>query len=523
MKEIDQDRMAADLRSAGIHLKKDALDRLWSFHRILRERNRELNLTRLYSYETMVRKHYVDCLLVTELLSKSGLRLEGPVMDLGSGGGFPGMPLAIESPDTAWYLVEGRENRCAYLKETAAELGLSNVTVYWRKLQPTDAVSVRAVITRAVEGMTGTAERVSGSLEKGGLLLFMKGPHCDDEIRQMQAEPYELVLDEHYTLPGSERDRRRLAVFRRTSEPGRGRRLYPYGETAEQWKHALHITSAENVRYKSLKKIMQGGARSIMKEGQTLVYGRRVVDEVLNETPENVEAVLFEERSVKKGLADDAMTDIAREERLPAGMDLLVLSAALIDGLGLKGFEPPYLLYKVNPIPQWGASALTEPTLFLPLGDPENMGLALRSALAFGFKEIVLLEEAASPYLPAVIRASSGASLRLNYRRGPSILKLAGVLGEMRAGLPGGGPGKALEAPIFYLDRDGQALPEQSRLATAFGLIVGEEGRGIPDSLRELAEQGAVKALSIPMSEEIESLNAAVSLSIAMYQLTPTR
>lgn len=522
MKEIDQDRMVADLRSAGIHLKEDALDRLWSFHCILRERNRRLNLTRLYSYEAMVRKHYVDCLLVTELLSKRGLRLDGPVMDLGSGGGFPGIPLAIESPDTAWYLVEGRKNRCAYLKETVAELGLSNVTVYWRKLQPTDALSVRAVITRAVESMTGTAERVSGSLEKGGLLLFMKGPHCDDEIRKMQGEPYEPVLDEHYTLPGSERDRRRLVVFRRTSEPGGGRRLYPYGETARQWKHALHIMSAENVRYKSLKKIMRGGARSIMKEGQTLVYGRRVVDEVLNETPENVEAMLFDERSFKKGLASNAI-DIVREERLPAGIDLLVLSASLIDGLGLKGFEPPYLLYRVNPIPQWDASVLTEPMLFLPLGDPENMGLSLRSALAFGFKKIILLEEAASPYLPAVIRASSGASLRLNYRRGPSVLKLANVLGQMRSGLPGNERGAEPIPPIFYLDRDGQALPEQSRPATAFGLIVGEEGRGIPDSLRRLAEKGAVKALKIPMSDEIESLNAAVSLSIAMYQLRLTR
>ncbi len=494
--------MAADLDSAGIALKPEALDRLWSFHGILRRRNRELNLTRLYSYETMVRKHYVDCLLVTRLLQRHGITLQGPVMDLGSGGGFPGIPLAIDLPDVDWYLVEGRENRCAYLKETAASLGLENVTVYWRKLQPSDSVSVMAVITRAVEGMTGTAERVDGSLEQGGLLIFMKGPHCDEEIASMQDQPYELILDEQYTLPGGP-DRRRLVVFQRTSERKIGRRLYPYGETAEQWKHALHITSAENARYKALKKIMQGGARSIMKERMTLVFGRRVVEEVLNEASDHVQALIFEEKAVKKAAPE---TDMVWQNRLPAGTDLMVMPSSLLDGLGLRGFDPPYLLYRVEPIPQWQASELDGPTLFLPLGDPENLGLALRSALAFGFKEIVLLEEAASPYLPATIRASSGASLRLRYSRGPSIQELAEMLPE---------------GPAFFLDRDGAPLPEQLRPSSPFALIVGEEGRGIPDSLRRQPER--LQALSIPMSDEIDSLNAAVSLSIALYQFSILR
>jgi 16S rRNA (guanine527-N7)-methyltransferase len=509
MKQIDQERLAADLAASGIYLNREALDRLWHFHCILRDRNRKLNLTRLYRYETMVRKHYVDCLLVPVMLAKNNLALEGPVMDLGSGGGFPGMPLAIALPEISWYLVEGRENRCAYLKETAIALGLTNVTVYWRKLQPDDTLPVRTVITRAVEAMKETAQRLRASLEKNGLLVFMKGPHCDDEIRSMQSEPYELVLDQHYMLPGSESDRRRLVVFRRASEMERGRRIYPYGKFSEHWKQALHITSSENPRYKLLKKIAHGKARAIHKEGRTIVFGRRIVEEVLQQSPHNIEAVLFDERSVKK--VDDLIARLASEE----ARNRIVLSSSLIDGLGLKGFEPPYLLYRVSPIPRWDGSLLTRPTLFLPLGDPENLGQALRSALAFGFKNIVLLEEAASPYLPAVIRASSGASLRLNYTEGPSILNLAGMLEKLSDhGL------ETPEASFFYLDRAGQPLSAQTRPPNAFGLIVGEEGRGIPDGLRDLARKGVVRALSIPISTEIDSLNAAVSLSIAMYQLS---
>lgn len=491
-REFGPDRLGEDLAAAGISLQPSALKQLWMFHTILRERNRELNLTRLHSYETILRKHYVDCLIVHEILRRRSIDWQGPVMDLGSGGGFPGIPLAIALPDMPWLLVEGRENRCQYLKETVEQLGLANCLVYWRKLQPADALPAGTIITRAVESMVRTAERVDAALTENGLLVFMKGPNCDGEIEAMQGMPFALRLDEHYTLPESD-DRRRLVVFERISTPRRGRRLHPYGAMADRLSGALEIHSADNARYKSLKKILSG-SRSIVKEGMTLVYGGRVVSEVLDHSSDQVEAIILDERTRDQMLGGSLSP-------LPSGGEVWVLSGELREGLGLRGFDPPYVLLRVAEIPEWEPETDRESCLLLPLGDPENLGLAIRSALAFGIRHTILLEEAALPYLPAAIRSSSGASLRMRYSRGPSIRKLADQL-----------PG----LPVIALDMKGEPLSNLKPGTGAIALLVGEEGQGLPEAF---FDRKGIFLASIPMHGDVESLNAAVSVSVALYEI----
>ena len=85
--DFGPERLGRDLRAGGVELNEAAVVKLWKFHQILRERNRELNVTRLHSYETIVRKHYIDCLMVPSILKKEKISLDGPIMDLGTGGG----------------------------------------------------------------------------------------------------------------------------------------------------------------------------------------------------------------------------------------------------------------------------------------------------------------------------------------------------------------------------------------------------------------------------------------------------
>jgi 16S rRNA (guanine527-N7)-methyltransferase len=81
------------LRRSGLRPDRSQLDQLWKFHNLLRQRNEELDLTRLHSFDNMVLKLYVDSALVGTLL-----RLPSPLLDLGSGPGFPGVPLKIFEP-----------------------------------------------------------------------------------------------------------------------------------------------------------------------------------------------------------------------------------------------------------------------------------------------------------------------------------------------------------------------------------------------------------------------------------------
>ena len=104
------DTLNALLQRAGIALNQRQLESLWRFHNLLRRRNAELNLTRIFSFESIVVKHYVDCLCVGDRVS-----LPSPLLDVGTGPGFPGVPLKIRYPDLHVILAEPRPERVAFL------------------------------------------------------------------------------------------------------------------------------------------------------------------------------------------------------------------------------------------------------------------------------------------------------------------------------------------------------------------------------------------------------------------------
>jgi 16S rRNA (guanine527-N7)-methyltransferase len=207
------------LERSSIHLHAKQLAQLWEFHRLLRERNAADDLTRLVGFESIVVKHYVDSMIAGSLF-----RLPSPLLDLGTGAGFPGIPLKIRYPELELVLVEARERRVRFLEDACARLGLEGVRVV--KLKATRSnlrIPVAGVITRAVESIAATVQRGGRCLEEGGLFLFLKGPSVDPEIADALAkygDRYELLRDEKYALPGTPH-RRRLVVLRKLRPPQR--------------------------------------------------------------------------------------------------------------------------------------------------------------------------------------------------------------------------------------------------------------------------------------------------------------
>ncbi len=99
-------QLAKILSASGISLPPVAIDQLWKYHLLLREFNRELNLTRIHNFANMVRKLYVDSILPGQIIE-----LPSPLMDIGSGPGMPGIPLKIAYPGLEVILAESRANR----------------------------------------------------------------------------------------------------------------------------------------------------------------------------------------------------------------------------------------------------------------------------------------------------------------------------------------------------------------------------------------------------------------------------
>jgi 16S rRNA (guanine(527)-N(7))-methyltransferase RsmG len=197
-----------------IELAPAALDKLWRFHQLLRERNEDRDLTRLIEFESVVIKHYVDSLYVGKLVQ----RLPSPLVDVGTGAGFPGIPLKIGYPNIELILAEQRPRRVMFLNDAIRTLGLRNVKTFdHRVVSRSFTEPVRGVITRAVEPITKTLLRTSGATDTGSQIIFMKGPGVDEELREAVRDfkrDYKLMLDQPYTLPHTPHERR-LVIFER--------------------------------------------------------------------------------------------------------------------------------------------------------------------------------------------------------------------------------------------------------------------------------------------------------------------
>ena len=189
------------------------LKQLWAYHNLLRARNHDRDLTRLIGFETIAVKHYLDSLVVGELVE-----LPSPLLDVGTGAGFPGIPLKIRFPKLRITLAEPRPRRVAFLNEVINKLGLKGIEVFGHKVVSRSFHSpVSGVITRALETIDKTILRTSACLQRGGHLFFMKGPNTDAEIKEAEkrfSPDYALVDDIAYRLAKTTHQRR-LVIFQR--------------------------------------------------------------------------------------------------------------------------------------------------------------------------------------------------------------------------------------------------------------------------------------------------------------------
>ena len=111
------------LKQLSLSFSPQSVEKLLRFSDLLLEKNRVMNLTAVTDPTEVVTRHFLDCAVLAPYLPAGQT-----VLDVGTGAGFPGVPLAILCPDTVFTLLDAQRKRVDFLQETIAALGLSNCT-----------------------------------------------------------------------------------------------------------------------------------------------------------------------------------------------------------------------------------------------------------------------------------------------------------------------------------------------------------------------------------------------------------
>lgn len=202
----EHDAIAAGVARLGVALPPAAIDQLVGYLDLLVKWNRVHNLTAIRERAEMVTLHLLDSLAVAPLLGS------GALLDVGTGAGLPGVPLAIARPDLAVTLLDSNQKKIAFLREVVASLALRNVTVVAERverLQP--AARFDMIIARAFADLGDFVRASRALLADHGRLLAMKGQRPDAEIAALPATVR--LVDVHpLRVPGLDAARHLLVI-----------------------------------------------------------------------------------------------------------------------------------------------------------------------------------------------------------------------------------------------------------------------------------------------------------------------
>ena len=195
----------------GLALSETAITRFQVYIDTLLLWRRRLSLTAAATPDEIVRAHIVDSLMLCRFI-QPGMR----VADLGSGAGFPGIPLAIVCDRARVSLVESRRKKASFLREVVRAAGLANVEVIEERAEHLAEHGVQrwdVVVSRAVWALPYFLDLSDHLVARGGLVIAMKGPKDTAEVPSYHHGPLVPADVVDYQLRGGVRHR--LIIYRR--------------------------------------------------------------------------------------------------------------------------------------------------------------------------------------------------------------------------------------------------------------------------------------------------------------------
>lgn len=181
-------QLAEGLDQLQIQYDDQVLNKYCKYMERILEWNKMVNITSITDPEQFVEKHYLDSLLS---VTCSEFKRAKRVIDIGTGGGFPGIPLALAAPDKEFLLIDSLNKRIKIINEICAEIGISNVTaIHGRAEELAKNKQYREqfdlCVSRAVANLATLAEYCIPFICKGGWFLAYKGPDTEKELAEAE-------------------------------------------------------------------------------------------------------------------------------------------------------------------------------------------------------------------------------------------------------------------------------------------------------------------------------------------------
>lgn len=216
MREEFKENLEKMLKQINVKIKDEQMNQFYEYMNLLLEWNEKINLTAITEPNDIILKHFVDSLTILKYLKSNE-----KIVDIGTGAGFPGIPLAIMSESNRFTLVDSLNKRINFLEDIKEKISLKNIeTVHLRAEEFGQNKLYRErfdiAVSRAVANLCVLVEYLLPAVKVGGKIICMKGSKMNEEVKEAEYAIKELggwiKQKEEFCLPESNMKRNIIII-----------------------------------------------------------------------------------------------------------------------------------------------------------------------------------------------------------------------------------------------------------------------------------------------------------------------
>lgn len=210
-------------KEINLDIDRSKIVKFYEYMNLLLEWNEKINLTAITEQNDIILKHFIDCLTI-----KKYLKDNDKIVDIGTGAGFPGIPLAIMSEANKFTLVDSLNKRVNFLNDVKEKIDLKNIEAIHSRAEEFGQNKIYrekydVAVSRAVANLSVLSEYLLPTVKVGGKVICMKGSQVQDEINEAKYALKELggviKLTDEFCLPETDMKRNIIVIEKIKNTP----------------------------------------------------------------------------------------------------------------------------------------------------------------------------------------------------------------------------------------------------------------------------------------------------------------